>query len=60
MRVFYILALNLPTGKIIKKQLVKIDFALKFLEFKPPEFRGVRTGQRVPTDFLAGVKKDVN
>lgn len=49
-----------PTGKMIEKQLVEIDFTLKVLEFKTPEFRNVRTGQRVHADFPAGVNNDVN
>ncbi|NLP17681.1 MAG: transposase, partial [Firmicutes bacterium] len=49
-----------PTGRTIKKQLVNLDFTLKVLEFETPEFRDVRTGQRVHADFPAGVLNDVN
>jgi len=49
-----------PTGRIITKQLVDIRLELVVDEYSTPEFRHVRTGQRVHADFPEGVVDDVN
>jgi hypothetical protein len=49
-----------PTGKIITKQLIGICVNVTVNEYATPEFRNVRTGQRVHADFPDGVVNDVN
>ena len=49
-----------PTGKIITKQMVDIKIDIIVDEYSTPEFRHVRTGQRVHADFPEGVADDVN
>jgi hypothetical protein len=48
------------TGKIITKQVVGISLSLVVDEYSTPEFRHVRTGQRVHASFPDGVVNDVN
>jgi hypothetical protein len=48
------------TGKIVTKQLVDIHFEVSTTEFTTPEFRNVRTGERVHAEFPGGIKLDVN
>jgi len=48
------------TGKMISKQLVDIRVELAVTEYYTPEFRNVRTGQRVHAWFPKGVADDVN
>jgi hypothetical protein len=49
-----------PTGRMVKKQLISIHTALVTTEYVTPEFRCVKTGQRVHADFPDGVINDVN
>ena len=49
-----------PTGRTISKQVVNIGIAVHVVEYNTPEFRNVRTGQRVHADFPDGVVNDVN
>jgi len=49
-----------PTGKVISKQVVNIGITVHVVEYDTPEFRNVRTGQRVHADFPDGVIKDIN
>lgn len=49
-----------PTGKIIRKQLIKVHVSTEVIEYWTPEFRHVETGQRVHADFPPGVTDDVN
>ena len=49
-----------PTGKIITKQMVDIRVEVTVDEYSTPEFRNVRTGQRVHAEFPEGVINDVN
>ena len=49
-----------PTGKIVTKQLVDIRFEVITTEFTTPEFRNVRTGERVHAEFPGGIELDVN
>ncbi|MDD2338378.1 MAG: transposase [Geobacteraceae bacterium] len=49
-----------PTGKTICKQVVNVAIHMSVVEYDTPEFRNLRTGQRVHADFPAGVVNDVN
>ena len=49
-----------PTGRIITKQVVNISINAIVDEYATPEFRNVRTRQRVHAGFPAGVVNDVN
>jgi len=49
-----------PTGKIITKQMVDIRIDIVTTEYSTPEFRDVRTWQRVHAEFPEGVVNDVN
>ena len=49
-----------PTGRIVRKQLVKVHVVTEVIEYWTPEFRNVRTGQRVHADFPPGITDDVN
>ena len=49
-----------PTGKIIAKQLINISLNVSVDEYRTPEFRNLKTGQRVHAEFPAGVINDVN
>ena len=48
------------TGRIITKQIVNVSLNVIVDEYVTPEFRNVRTGQRVHADFPAGVVNDMN
>ena len=49
-----------PTGKIITKQVINLNISVTVDEYDTPEFRNVRTGQRVHADFPFGVVNEVN
>jgi hypothetical protein len=49
-----------PTKTIITKQMVNLSVQVTVDEYATPEFRNLRTGQRVHADFPAGVVNDVN
>lgn len=49
-----------PTGRIVRKQLIKVHVVTEVIEYWTPEFRNVRTGQRVHADFPPGIVDDVN
>ena len=49
-----------PTGKIIARQMVDIQFKVIVTELSTPEFRNVRTGVRVHAEFPVGMELDVN
>jgi hypothetical protein len=49
-----------PTGRVITKQVVNISVMAVVDEYFTPEFRNVRTGQRVHAEFPDGVVNDVN
>lgn len=48
-----------PTDKVITKQVVNIGITVHVVEYDTPEFRNVRTGQRVHADFPDGVVNDI-
>lgn len=47
------------TGRIIRKQLIKLHIGVDVIEYTTPEFRNQVTGQRVHADFPEGIKDDV-
>jgi len=49
-----------PTGHTITKQVVNLEINLRVDEYETPEFRNIRTGQRVHADFPEGVINEVN
>ena len=49
-----------PTGRIIRKQLIRFRLIPEVLEFTTPEFRDQTTGQRVHAAFPEGITDDVN
>ena len=49
-----------PTGRIITKQVVNIVVKTIVDEYATPEYRNVKTGQRVHADFPDGVVNDVS
>jgi len=48
------------TDKTIKKQVVNVRVIVDTIEYQTPEFRDLRTGQRVHADFPDGANDDVN
>lgn len=50
----------MPTGRKVRKQLVRIVINTEVIEFVADEFRNVITGQRVHADFPEGINLDVN
>ncbi len=48
-----------PTGKIITKQMINLQLRVIVEEFDTPEFRNVKTGQRVHAEFPAGMINDL-
>jgi hypothetical protein len=48
-----------PTGKVISKQIVNIRVSLDVTEYFTPEFRNVKTGQRVHAAFPEGLSDEV-
>lgn len=49
-----------PTGKIIRRQLIKVHVITEVIEYHTPEFRNTITGQRVHAEFPPGIVDDVN
>lgn len=49
-----------PTGKTITKQMINLNISVIVDEYNTPEFRNIRTGQRVHADFPSGVINEVN
>lgn len=49
-----------PTGRIVRKQMIKVRVATEVIEYWTYEFRNVDTGQRVHADFPPGFVDDVN
>ena len=49
-----------PTGKIVRKQLIKVHVDTEVIEYWTYEFRNTETGQRVHADFPQGFADDVN
>jgi len=49
-----------PTDKTITKQMVNLSMHLSVDEYSTPEYRNIRTGQRVHAEFPDGVVNDVN
>ena len=49
-----------PTGRIIKKQMVRLRVFLEIDEFSTLEFRHAKTRQRVHAEFPEGVDNEVN
>lgn len=47
------------TGKIIRKQLIKLHVGVEVVEYNTPEFRNQTTGQRVHAAFPEGLKDEV-
>ncbi len=47
------------TGRIIRKQLVRLRVGVEVVEYATPEFRNRVTGQRVHADFPGGLTNDV-
>lgn len=48
-----------PTGKFVRKELIKISFSAEVIEYVTREFRNLQTGQRVHAQFPKGIKDDV-
>ena len=49
-----------PTGKVRSKQLIIACITAEVIEYRTPEFRDLKTGQRVHAAFPDGVVDDVN
>ncbi len=49
-----------PTGQVITKQLINLRVSLSVDEYDTPEFRSIKTGQRVHAQFPEGIVNDVN
>ena len=49
-----------PTGREIRKQLIRFRIIPEVIEYVTPEFRNQTTGQRVHAEFPQGVMNDVN
>ena len=49
-----------PTGKVRSKQLIIACITAEVIEYRTPEFRDLKTGQRVHAAFPGGVVDDVN
>lgn len=49
-----------PTGRSIRKQLIRLYVSTEVVEYVTPEFRNQTTGQRVHATFPEGVRDDVN
>lgn len=49
-----------PTGRIIRKQLIKVHVDTEVIEYWTYEYRNTITGQRVHADFPPGYTDDVN
>lgn len=49
-----------PTGKVRSKQLIIACITTEVIEYRTPEFRDLKTGQRVHAAFPDGVVDDVN
>ena len=49
----------IPTGKIITKQLVNLQVNLVIDEYSTPEYRNIRTWERVHAEFPDGLELDV-
>ena len=49
-----------PTGRIIRKQMIKVHVVTEVIEYWTYEFRNENTGQRVHADFPPGFIDDVN
>lgn len=49
-----------PTGRIIRKQLIKVHVVSEVIEYWTQEFRNLTTGQRVHAEFPPGIVDDVN
>jgi len=49
-----------PTGRIIRKQMIKVHVCTEVIEYWTYEFRNVVTGQREHADFPPGYVDDVN
>ena len=47
------------TGRIIRKQLIKLHVGVEVIEYNTPEFRNQMTGQRVHAAFPEGLKDEV-
>ena len=48
-----------PTGKYVRKQLIKMHVVTEVIEYYTMEFRSLETGQRVHADFPGGLIDDV-
>jgi hypothetical protein len=48
-----------PTGKVISKQIVNVRVNLDVTEYFTPEFRNMKTGQRVHAAFPEGLSEEV-
>jgi hypothetical protein len=48
------------TGRIITKQVINLCVSLSVDEYDTPEFRSIKTGQRVHAQFPEGIVNDVN
>lgn len=48
------------TGKIIRKQLISLHMNVEVVEFSTPEYRNIKTGQRVHAPFPEGYNDEVN
>ena len=48
------------TGRTITKQVINLNISIIVDEYNTPEFRNVRTGQRVHADFPSGIINEVN
>lgn len=50
----------IPTGKMIKKQVVHVSLVIQADEYQTPEFRRITNRHRVHADFPKGVDNEVN
>lgn len=48
-----------PTGRKIRKQLIRLHVVTEVIEYVADEYRSLETGQRVHADFPAGIVDDV-
>lgn len=49
-----------PTGRIVRKQMIKAHLETEVIEYWTAEYRNIVTGQRIHADFPTGYKDDVN
>ena len=48
------------TGKFVSKQMINLNISVLADEYYTPEFRNIKTGQRVHAQFPVGIQNDIN